>query len=56
MQLLYASGLHPGLSQIFTYTQQIQQATPQKPKGRSPKLSKDQVNEIIEFMNALKQN
>ena len=41
---------------VVQYTQQIQRATPQKPKGSAPKLSKDQVNEVIDFINASKQN
>ena len=38
------------------YAQAAERATPQKPKGRAPTLTKDQVDEIIEFISASKQN
>jgi len=41
---------------IVQYTQQIEQATPTKPKGQPPKLHEEQVDEIIEFISASKQN
>ena len=41
---------------VVQYTQQVKQATPQKPRGRHPKISRDQVDKIIEFISILKQN
>jgi transposase len=38
------------------YTQHVYQATPKKSKGRPPKLSNEQMDEIIEFISASKQN
>ena len=41
---------------VVQYTQKIQHATPQKPKGRPPKLTEDQLDEVIEFISISKQN
>ena len=38
------------------YTQHVYQATPEKSKGRPPKLSNEQMDKIIEFISASKQN
>ena len=41
---------------VVQYTQKTQRATPKKPKGRPPKLTEDQVDEILEFISTSKQN
>lgn len=47
--------LHISVRQV-QYTCQTQRATPKKPKGQPPKLSEEQMDDIIAWISASKQN